>query len=187
MFNERCLEILRVLRRADRPLLVREIAEKTNRSTRSVQYHLKFLDDTLREMHLPPLLRSARNGILLPADVRGNASLRALLSERQGNLYALSPEERSQRIFSFLLSQQAYVSMELLAEQLSVSRATIVRDVHQIKVLAHRAGFRVEAAPNRGIRLAGDESAIRAMAFRLFAHHMQEELALAPQRACPRV
>lgn len=183
MFNERCLEILRVLRRADRPLLVREIAEKTNRSTRSVQYHLKFLDDTLREMHLPPLLRSARNGILLPADVRGNASLRALLSERQGNLYTLSPEERSQRIFSFLLSQQAYVSMELLAEQLSVSRATIVRDVHQIKVLAHRAGFRVEAAPNRGIRLAGDESAIRAMAFRLFAHHMQEELALAPQDA----
>ena len=183
MFNDRCLEILRVLLRSDRPLLVREIAERSNRSARSVQYHLKFLDDTLREMHLPPLCRSGRNGIALPEAVREDASLRALLAKRQDVQYAASPKERTHRIFALLLPQPGYISMELLADRLSVSRATIVRDVQQLKALAGSAGFALETAPNRGIRLAGDERAIRAMAFALFAQRMKEESALSPQDA----
>ena len=181
MFNDRCLEILRVLLRSDRPLLVREIAERANRSARSVQYHLKFLDDTLREMQLPPLSRSGRNGIALPTAVRENTAICALLSERQSVHYAASPEERMQRIFSFLLPQPSYISMELLADRLSVSRATIVRDVQQLKALAGSVGFALETAPNRGIRLAGDERAIRATAFRLFSRRVEEECSLAPQ------
>ncbi|BEU88103.1 BglG family transcription antiterminator [Selenomonas sp. TAMA-11512] len=181
MFNERCLEILRVLLLSNRPLLVREIAEQANRSARSVQYHLKFLDDTLREMRLPPLVRSARNGILLPAAVRESASLRALLDERQGTHYAASPEERAQHIFFLLLPQPGYISMELLAERLSVSRATIVRDVRQLKSLAQCAGFSLSTAPNRGIRLTGDENAIRSMAFRFFARRVEEAYTLSPE------
>lgn len=183
MMNERCLEILGVLLRAKKPLLVREIAQELNRSTRSVQYHLKFLEDSLREMHLPPLRRSARNGIRLSDDVRDNASLCALLSKRQGSAYAATPKEREAQIFFFLLSQPGYVSMEHLAKHLSVSRATIVRDVRHMKSCARRAGFCVATAPNHGICLAGSESAIRAMAFRLSSQRMQEETALAAQDA----
>ena len=66
--NERCEQILEILTKASRHTSLKELAQKTGVSRRSIYYDICNINDWLDEHGLPELTAEHGKGILLTAD-----------------------------------------------------------------------------------------------------------------------
>lgn len=72
-----------------------------------------------------------------------------------------SPEERIRYIITRLLLTNKFVKLDHLADEIFVSRSTILNDVKDIKKILSRYGLSLEKKPNYGLRIKGDEVKVR--------------------------
>jgi lichenan operon transcriptional antiterminator len=72
-----------------------------------------------------------------------------------------SPEERIRYIITRLLLTNKFVKLDHLADEIFVSRSTILNDVKDIKKILSRYGLSLEKKPNYGLRIKGDELKVR--------------------------
>lgn len=71
--------------------------------------------------------------------------------------YKMSSEERKTLAAAILAESSGYITLADIAERFSVSRATILNDLDDIKEIVRVAGLEVESRPNRGLIARGDE------------------------------
>lgn len=64
-----------------------------------------------------------------------------------------SPEERIRYIITRLLLSNKFVKLDHLADEIFVSRSTILNDVKDIKKILSRYGLSLEKKPNYGLRI----------------------------------
>ena len=95
-----------------------------------------------------------RGGILVAPDF-----MRVLTSLPLQGFYSykMSSEERKTLAAAILAESSGYITLADIAERFSVSRATILNDLDDIKEIVRVAGLEVESRPNRGLIARGDE------------------------------
>lgn len=81
--------------------------------------------------------------------------------------YKLSRNERIRIAAAFMVDSVDYITLSAIADNLFVSRATIIEDLNEIKEFIRKSGLEVISSPNKGQRVVGKESDKRLFLLRL--------------------
>lgn len=152
--NERTVTIAQELAHADHACTLEGLAAEHEVSQRTIRNDIKSLNRYLADKGLTPLEYGPGGSILVPADF-----MRVLTSLPLQGFYSykMSSEERKTLAAAILAESSGYVTLADIAERFSVSRATILNDLDDIKEIVRVAGLEVESRPNRGLIARGDE------------------------------
>ena len=157
--NSRQAALALALLEADRPLSARDLGEKGGTSARTVRYNLPLIGRWFFE-HGARVLSKPGVGISLVVNVAGRSRLREQL-RREKTQSVLATPERLDLLFFELLSSSEYRSRKQLADALSISEATLSRDLDRLELHLVNPPIHLDRRPHRGIRIVGSEEAIR--------------------------
>ena len=165
--GERCNKILRFLLHSTDYISMRELAEKTGVSRRSVYYDVCNINDWLDSHNLPPLKIQRGKGIFIPPAER--ISIDALADKKdERNEYIFSPGERAKIIACYIIQSKTPVYVEQLMEACIVSRNTIFSDIQILIRQLHEYNAKLSYAPKTGYKITGDVIHVRALYFLFF-------------------
>ena len=165
--GERCNKILRFLLKATDYISMRELADKTNVSRRSVYYDICNINDWLDSHNLPALKILRGKGIFIPPDEK--ISIDALADEKDDrNEYIFLPSERAKIIACYIIRSKTPVYVEQLMDACLVSRNTIFADIQILIRQLHEYNAKLSYAPKTGYKITGDVIHVRALYFLFF-------------------
>ncbi len=81
--------------------------------------------------------------------------------EENNQVAPTEPEGRIQFLMEKLLLQSSYIKMDVLAEELFISRSTLQSDLKTVREILERYNLFLDQKPNYGIKVRGDEMKIR--------------------------
>ena len=172
MLNNRCSSILDRIINSDNSIMINELAEKFNISSRTVRYDLDKIDDYLLAINMPKLDRKPNNGISLILTKDELKKLFEFLRTTNNYDYVMSQKERIMYMLSALLSKNDYVTINSISEYLMVSRGTIINDMNEMKKWLSNNNIVFETAKGHGIKISGKETEIRKAATKLLFQSM---------------
>lgn len=184
--NSRCAQILIWLLNANEPVKIQDFSEKFKVSERTIRYDLDLVEEFLRHHSLQPLSRKPRSGIMLVESPEGKQRLAGLLKEVDVDQIILSSEERATFTLSELISQQGYVTIQSIADKLSVSRNTVFKDLEKIRTWLRKYNLAIESLPRHGIKLIGEERSLRRLQSELLAENDSIVKSFAEMESNPR-
>lgn len=165
--SERCQKILNLLMYSYDYISLREIAEKTGVSRRSVYYDICSINDCLDSYKLPALKIVRGKGILIPEDER--VAIAALEDNNaESNDYIFLPSERVKIIVCYIIHSKTPIYVEQLIEVYQVSRNTIFSDIRILIQQLHEYNLELTYAPKTGYKIEGDIIHVRALYFLFF-------------------
>lgn len=159
--NARMVSILQHLLVSDAPVKSEYLAKLIQVTSRTIRSDIRQLDDFLNK-HGAAIEPVRSRGYALK--ITDNRAFRDLLQQlfivNEPNDPA-SPEYRQMHIIRRLLIADHFLKLEDLAEELYVSRSTLNNDFKEVKRTLKNYGISIDARPNYGIRLKGDEMRLR--------------------------
>ena len=161
MLNERCVQIVLNLANNKNSIKISEIAKEYNVSNRTVRYDLDSIDQYLEENNLHKIERKPNVGIILIANIEEKRKLLQRLKTINEYNYVLSPDERKNLILSELIQQSGYITINQLADEIMVSRGTLIRDLSNVRQWLEDNALELKSVSKHGIRIAGDEKNLR--------------------------
>lgn len=168
--NQRITAIIHLLNDSKTSLRIADLAEQFHVSQRTVRNDLSEINTLLKQNHLPKLSFESGGRIICPDSF--DQILPFILT---GDLYTykLSKEERKRVAAAMLVNAVNYITLAEIAENLFVSRATIIHDLDDIKAFVQKNELKVLSYANKGLRVIGPESKKRLF----LLHLLQNELA----------
>lgn len=148
MLDQRKKNILSSLIQSDGFLTINELSSLYAISNRTVRYDLDAIDDWLKSHDFPALERTPRKGIQLLLSPQDHKLIHQLLEIHDFSQYILTPEERRRLIVLTILNQTYPVSATMLAEKLSVSKATISVDLKKLEAILLQYRLALKKQPN---------------------------------------
>ncbi|WP_277668942.1 BglG family transcription antiterminator [Caproiciproducens galactitolivorans] len=133
-------------------------AQKYHVSERTIRNDLKTINGILCDNRLPPFNISSNGAIVYYGEKK---PILNLIKRNDFYAYKLSKEERKIAFSLILLLSDNFVTLTSVAEELFVSRTTLINDLDSVKQLLRSRNLEVESRPNKGIRLLGSERARR--------------------------
>lgn len=131
--RRRSTEIIqKIIRDSDRTLTVRELASHYGISQKTLKNDIKEINQFLRTIPVGEIRTTEEGKLILGSDFDEDV-VENYLYEMDAYMYKLSPKERQIYILMELASSQTYITMQHIAEELYVSRITIVNDMEVIK------------------------------------------------------
>lgn len=168
MLNRRQQALLALLVQSAEFQPVRGLAQQFGTSSRCIRYDLSVLEDYLGSSG-PHLERHKARGVRVRvAEPERRRWLDQWDPAASGPVYHYSPEERLSVILAALLERESGVSANRLADQLGVSRRTVVGDLRRAEAWLARRQLQLIRA-TRGVRAAGSEAAWRQALAELMA------------------
>nr|WP_281176773.1 BglG family transcription antiterminator [Fervidicola ferrireducens] len=164
--------MLKKLINSKRPLKIAELAGMFQVSKRTVRYDLDAIDNFLKDNNLPQLLRKPKVGVKFDGTLEDEEKLFSLLDQVNFTNYVLSQKERINFIISELIQQKDYTNINYLADKLSVSRSTVVKDLRKVREWLRSHGLELSAVPRRGLKIAGEEKQLRRAAIELLTENL---------------
>ncbi|MFZ5968105.1 MAG: BglG family transcription antiterminator [Bacillota bacterium] len=165
--NERCKEIIQILLDCDTHLTVCHIAERLDVSSRTIRNDLQLLEDFFRDYKGIEILKKPRVGIRLLVDDEGKELLQDMVKNNKAYLQPYSAEMRQMHIIKRLLQSEGSYKMQVLANELHVSRITIYKDLEEVETWLRRFHLTLHRKQNYGIEVLGDEKNWRKAASEL--------------------
>jgi transcriptional antiterminator len=158
MLTHRCRQILNKIIDAKRPLLIKELAGNFQVSARAIKYDLDLIRLWLQEQNNPNVwLESKPNrGIWIKGDVTSMGRLACELAS-QSPVTIFNQNERILYITLQLLVAESYVTINSIAEKISVSRNTIVNDLSEVEEFINRWKISLERKVHYGFRIVAPE------------------------------
>ncbi|MGL4282975.1 MAG: BglG family transcription antiterminator, partial [Eubacterium aggregans] len=136
------------------PFTIEECAEQFGISPRTVRHDIQEINDFLSRHGYKALGIDGTKIINPMSDVE----LQGAIEKIQGfYCYKLSPEERQLLIQIMLIHGEGYQTYSQIADELMVSRVTIINDLVKVKAWFAYRNLQVESLSNKGIRLCGTE------------------------------
>jgi mannitol operon transcriptional antiterminator len=135
---------------------------------------LANIDYYLKINQLPPLKRLRKAGVSLAVAEEFLPALCSLLSSFRVKDLLLKPEERINLIMKILVGQRSYITIEALADRLGVSKGTVLNDLGKLRARIKEMSFRIKSHSRYGIKLVGDEDAIREFVLDLYMEVVDE-------------
>ena len=155
--NKRSLEILSQLitkTEYSQTISIQDLAEMFKVSSRTIRYDIEQINDYLKENHLQPLNLGKQGVINTQADI---TKARESLSEEGFYSFKLSREERVCFSAVMMICSDDYITLSEIADQLFVSRSTIIQDLEHIKSFFRERHLYVLSHSNKGLLLEGRE------------------------------
>ena len=169
MINERCAQILYYIIDEQKPVKLSIFSKKFNLSLRTIRYDIEKIDDFLLINELTPLERDSKLGISYMVNADHIEKLKMLISNKELNEYIVNPDERINYILISMFESNCYVVIDKLAEDIKVSRSTIINDLRKVRKWLKNHKLRLEAIPSKGIKVIGNEKDFRnAVLYLLF-------------------
>lgn len=155
--NKRSREILSQLitkTEYSQTISIQDLAEMFKVSSRTIRYDIEQINDYLKENHLQPLNLGKRGVINTEADI---TKARESLSEEGFYSFKLSREERVCFSAVMMICSDDYITLSEIADQLFVSRSTVIQDLEHIKSFFRERHLYVLSHSNKGLLLEGRE------------------------------
>lgn len=143
------------------PIKISEIAKLYKVSIRTIRYDLDSIDKYLEENKLHKVERKSNVGIMLITDIEEKEKLTQELALINDYNYVLSRDERKNLILSELIQQSGYITINQLADEIMVSRGTLIRDLSNVREWLEEKGLELHSVSKHGTRIAGDEKNLR--------------------------
>lgn len=153
--NQRMTAIIHILKDSSEILRITDLAERFQVSQRTIRNDLNEINTLLKQNHLPKLTLQ-RSGQIICPDTFDQILPFVLTGDFY--IYKLSKEERKQVAAALLVNAPGYITLAEIAENLFVSRATIINDLDDIKAYIRENGLQVLSHANKGLRVTGPES-----------------------------
>lgn len=169
--KERQVGILKILLREDAPMVVQDLAEQLQVSIRTIRYDIKEMNYWLNrvgtEIHSKPKV-----GIW----IEKKEAARRLLSESPDQDYRnFSSKARRLLVVIQLFMAREFITTEYLAEEVGVSRSTIVSTLKELKDEAKAGGLQLISRARYGYRLEGKETDKRIFAAMYLAESLKDQ------------
>ena len=155
--NKRSREILSQLitkTEYSQTISIQDLAEMFKVSSRTIRYDIEQINDYLKENHLQPLNLGKQGVINTQADI---TKARESLSEEGFYSFKLSREERVCFSAVMMICSDDYITLSEIADQLFVSRSTIIQNLEHIKSFFRERHLYVLSHSNKGLLLEGRE------------------------------
>lgn len=155
--NKRSREILSQLitkTEYSQTMSIQDLAEMFKVSSRTIRYDIEQINDYLKENHLQPLNLGKQGVINTQADI---TKARESLSEEGFYSFKLSREERVCFSAVMMICSDDYITLSEIADQLFVSKSTIIQDLEHIKSFFRERHLYVLSHSNKGLLLEGRE------------------------------
>nr|WP_256380552.1 transcription antiterminator [Pelosinus sp. UFO1] len=144
---------------AKRSFKIKDLADEFHVSTRTIKYDLENVRLWLEKQKEQVVqLESKPNlGIWLEGEITAINKIRSMLDNEAGVALLLNQEERSKYIALELLINEKFVTINLLAEKMGVSRNTVVADMQRVERLLQNWRIEMERKVHYGIRAVSSE------------------------------
>lgn len=163
--------MLETLKEEDQPIPIKQFAENFEVSVRTIQNDINNIDYLLQANHLPILKRWYKGSVSLEEDDGRLINLLNFLSGIETKDVVLRPKERLHALYMLLLKQQGYITIAGLCEQLGVSKGTVLNDLKRLRKKIQTLPFDIGSNSRYGIKLVGNEKAIREFAINSYMEH----------------
>lgn len=142
------------------PVYVRDISAKIGCSDRMVRYELDTVSQWFETKDVT-VFRFHDGKISIQADDNERAQLLAEVQNRAADHAILSPEERQYVLLGLFLSKGGGHTVDQLTRLLKVSRATLHKDLAEIRQKLRPYGLTLTSSPKHGYSITGPERKIR--------------------------
>ncbi|MBO0472320.1 transcription antiterminator [Enterococcus ureasiticus] len=160
--SKREIKILLLLLDLEDSVTTKELAETFHVSVRTIKYDLENVRDWFKEQNV--LLQTRRNkGIWLEIPDSERLTLKnEIIEVERFETYPDQELRVNQLIFRLLLASKCLTSQKL-AEDLQVSRNTIISDLDRVEELIQTYGLVLNRQSRQGFSIIGEESKIRLL------------------------
>lgn len=162
--NERCWEIVNILLNTNKPITINEIAKRLDVSNRTIRNDLKELEEYFQNNSYGKIVKKPRIGVWLEVDEEGKRLLRNAVNKSKIYIQPFSSEERQFYIIKRLLQSKDSITMQILADELYVSRVTVFKDLEEVEKWLNKYNLKLKRRQNYGIEVDGDEKGWRKAA-----------------------
>lgn len=138
------------------PLSVQELAEEYGTSEKTLRNDVKEINQFLDDISQPELIIS-KEGRLIKARTFNNKETEKHLYSLDAYRYKFSGSERQNYIALVLLESGRYLTMQNFADELLVSRVTVMHDMEQVKEKLESGGVELILDPGKGMVIHCDE------------------------------
>lgn len=153
-------KIIDILLNTDKIITIKELANICNVSSRTIRSDLKELKAELDKFDIS-LYKRPGVGVWLEADDKNKKFLKGEISRGELEYLLLSPTDRVKGIIKRLLLNHKDYTIMLLAEELSVSRSTIIKDLIDVEQWLNKYQLTLNRVRNHGIYIKGRELHLR--------------------------
>ena len=160
--STRCKKILYMIISTDGYVPLQQICEEFRLSKRSVYYELCKINDWLGEQGIPEAEVVRGKGITFSNEMKQRIET-AMESGNTSANYIFSPMERIYFIICYIIHSKTAVSVEMLSENLQVSRNTIFNDMRVVVKQLQDYDLHLEYESKKGYVIKGDCIRIRAL------------------------
>lgn len=168
--NRTCLELLKMLQEKDDYLSIRELAELSGKTERSVRYSLDLIESFSRKQGFEFFDREFGKGIQLNKNAQVQQFFDQFLSCNTPYQYKFSPAERELFLRAILLlGREGYQSISDLASRLTVSVGTITSTLVPVENWLSEHSLALVKKPRLGLRVIGEEAHLRQVCLELLA------------------
>lgn len=160
--SKREIKILLLLLDLEDSVTTKELAETFEVSVRTIKYDLENVRDWFKDQNV--LLKTRRNkGIWLEIPDSERLTLKnEIIEVERFETYPDQELRANQLIFRLLLASKCLTSQEL-ADDLQVSRNTIISDLERVEELAQMYELTLNRQSRQGFSIIGEESKIRLL------------------------
>lgn len=153
--NKRLVSIIYELSNLEKVISIDYLAKLFKVSSRTIRNDLNTINDILKE-HDQPLIELKNGGKIIRS--QSFSSILELISAGDYYSYKLSKDERKRIAAALLINSPGYITLSTIADNLFVSRATVINDLEGIKKYIRSGNLEVHSHPNKGLRVEGKES-----------------------------
>ncbi|GLC86928.1 BglG family transcription antiterminator [Lysinibacillus piscis] len=166
MLNERELKIAIKLLEAKLPMKIKDLSQDFAVSTRTIKYDLEHVKEWFQHQQIDVYSQPNKGLWVTCNDISRDEALQQLLGDER---WRQSPDQnvRLQRILVTLLLSNDYIIANTLAENLQVSRNTILNDMNCVSEYIAPWMIQLERTKRKGYKLIGEE-----LTLRLFLEHL---------------
>ncbi|KAB7670751.1 transcription antiterminator [Bacillus sp. B1-b2] len=164
MLSSRMKEILRELMTADTPITGSYLATENEVTSRTIREDIKNLDYILNS-NGARIIAVISKGYKL--EIRDKQLFQAFLQSIsvENSFYnkaiPKTPEDRVTYLITRFLLSDHYIKLDDLAEELYISKSTIQLDIKSVKEILQKYDITLEAKPNYGLKVLGEEIKVR--------------------------
>jgi transcriptional antiterminator/mannitol/fructose-specific phosphotransferase system IIA component (Ntr-type) len=152
------------IKKDNNDLTISELAKRFQVTERTIRNDIKSINEILSKHNLSDLTLN-RGGFICKDE--SFSKITDFIDGSDFYTYKLSQEERKRIAAALLINSSEYITLSTIADNLFVSRATIINDLDDIKDFIKRGNLEVISHPNKGLRVDGSELDKRKFLMRL--------------------
>lgn len=171
--NNRIIQIVKILSRTKKMVTGEKICNVLNVTARTLRNDLKQYKSTLEEYGIEII---SKHGVGYQIQVIDETKyydfIEKTMKEESENqlVIPIYPEDRIQYLVRKLLTQEGYIKIEEICEEIFVSRSTLNNDLKDVKERLQYFHLDLESKPAHGIKVIGSEFHKRSCISEYFFH-----------------